>query len=487
MTRSTALVVCAFLFCFAAASVNAEQRPPLVLRSESFDREGAWQGFRNRLLPTPLPVTRQDFGYRASHRAGGRAAGEIGGLVERSSEPAMYARAIVPRTLDQRLSASGRLVVPMAGGGSGVLVGWFHESSRGWRTPNSLAFRVDGNGGKYWMFYEYGTRNYRTGGGGAFAGEQYQKTPTPPFQAGDTVHTWSLDYDPAAADGRGLLTFRVDDRSYQTALAPGHRTDGAEFNRFGIFNQQTPGDQLELYLDDLVIDGEPQSFDDDPAWQGVGNRMEFAERVIRPHHDFGHSHTAHCGSAAGEIGGIIFRDERPASYGTTTGALSLDDELRASGKLVLNRAGSDSGVYIGWFNRADKERNETPEHIARQRNYLGILVEGPSRVGHFFRPSYATATGAGITASGEGSQGQLVWPVIRPDGRIHEWSLHYRPEAASGRGQIELSLDGESHSLELAPGHRAAGAAFDQFGIFNAQSGGHHVEIYLDDVTYSAR
>ncbi len=41
--------------------------------------------------------------------------------------------------------------------------------------------------------------------------------------------------------------------------------------------------------------------------------------------------------------------------------------------------------------------------------------------------------------------------------------------------------------MDLAPGDRAEGATFDRFGIFNMQSGGHAVEIYLDDLEYSSR
>ena len=456
-------------------------------RAETFDRDPKWEGFRNRLLPAKLPVTRQDFGYQPTQRAGGKKPGEIGGIVERSTGPAYYGKVIPVRTLDDRLTASGKLVVPAAEGASGLLVGWFHDTSRGWRTPNSLGMRLDGNGGKYWMFYEYGTRNWHTGGGGAFDGEQYQTTRTPPFPVGDTVHQWSLDYDPAGSDGRGLLTFRIDDRTYQAPLLPGHRADGATFNRFGIWNVQTPGDELEIYLDDVVIDGQEQSFDDDPHWEGLGNHVQFEERVIRPYHDFGFSPAAHCGSPAGEIGGIVFRDERPAYYGTPTGALSLDDELVAHGKLAFLKAGSDSGTYIGWFGSASKRTNETPEYTARQKNYLGVLLEGPSRVGHFFRPSYATPTGSGLTAGGEGPGGRLEWPVIRPDGQVHEWSLHYRPDGAGGRGQIELTLDGTTNTMDLAAGDRTSGAVLDRFGIFNMQSGGHHVEIYLDDVSFTRR
>ncbi len=114
-------------------------------------------------------------------------------------------------------------------------------------------------------------------------------------------------------------------------------------------------------------------------------------------------------------------------------------------------------------------------------------VEGPSRVGHFFRPGYGTSSGAGQTAHGEGSGGSPSWPIIRPNGDAHDWSLHYRPNAAGNTGQIEVSLDGESHTFDLTPGHRTEGAKFDRFGLFNIQSGGHHVEIYLDDVSYTKK
>jgi len=115
--------------------------------------------------PSPAPSTRQDFGHRASNRAGGKEPGEIGGRIQRSATPASYAKVIPERTLDARLTASGKFAVRSNDGGSGMLFGWFHDTSRGWRTPNSLAFRIDGNGGKYWVFFEYGTRNWLTGGG----------------------------------------------------------------------------------------------------------------------------------------------------------------------------------------------------------------------------------------------------------------------------------------------------------------------------------
>ncbi len=161
--------------------------------------------------------------------------------------------------------------------------------------------------------------SWRTGGGGAFEGERYQTTSTLPFPADGKSHDWAIDYDPQANDGRGLLTFRIDERSYHVPLAEGHRQDGAVLDHFGIWNVQTPGDRLEAYLDDVVVDGRKLTFDEDPGWDAVGNEAQFVERLIRPYHDFGYSDTDYAGGAEGEIGGIVFRDEQPTYYGARSG------------------------------------------------------------------------------------------------------------------------------------------------------------------------
>ena len=410
--------------------------------------------------------------------------------MQRSATEAWYAKAIEPKTLNDRLMASGKLAVREAQGSSGVLFGWFNETSRGWRTPNSLGIRVDGNGGKYWMFYEYGTQTWETGGGGAFEGEQYQRTKTLPFKADGTAHNWSIDYDPTGHNGDGQITFRIDERTYAIPLGPGHRAAGATFNRFGIWNVQTSGKGAELYLDDLTVDGQRESFDDDPEWEAVGNEAKFAEQVFRPFQNFGYSATNHAGGAAGEVGGVVFRDEKPAFYGVPAGPFTLDDEFSAAGRLAFVKASSDSGVYFGWFNAASKMAAE-PEHKARQKNYLALLLEGPSRVGHYLRPGFGAANGLGVTA-GSAAEDRDRWPILRPDGRVHRWSLHFLPAGKGGRpnaesGTIEMTLDEKSYTTQLAPELLKAGATFDRFGIFNVQSGGQFVEIYLDDVSYTKR
>ena len=158
--------------------VGAQQ---LRLATEDFARDPNWDGFRNRLLPEKLPVRKQSFGFSATQHAGGARPGEIGGIVSRSNRPAFYGRPIAERTLNDPLKVTGTFAVTHAEGGSGMLFGWFHHTSRGWRTPNSLGFRIDGNGGSFWIFYEYGTRSWQTGGAGRSKGTGTRRPQPNPF------------------------------------------------------------------------------------------------------------------------------------------------------------------------------------------------------------------------------------------------------------------------------------------------------------------
>jgi len=465
MSNRMRLLVCLFL----GAAVLAKAGDDASLRRETFDSDPGWESYRSRLVPNPLPVTKQDFGYREN--------GEIGGWVQRSVTPAYYAKVIPTKTLNDKLSASGKVAVRSNSAPSGVLFGWFNESSRGWRTPNSLTFRLDGNGNSYWVFFEYGTRNWLTGGGATFEG-RYQTTKTKPIPADGSMHDWSLSYDPNGDGGDGLITLTFDGTNYTRALLAGHRVDGAEFNRFGLFNQQATGGGMEVFLSALQIDGQREDLSRDPKWDGRGNKVEFADRTIRPMHDFGHSLTSRAGGQKGEIGGVIWRDEAPAFYGAKVGPLTLRDELFASGKLAFAGAASDSGVYFGWFDSQSKSNKNISDHKEPQKNLLGIAIEGPSRVGYYFVPGYRDALGEGQLASSG--------PIIRPDGKVHEWSIHYIPGIAGARGKIISKLDGAEQMLELTAEQEKVGATFDRFGIFNMQVGGHFVEIYLDELTYTA-
>jgi hypothetical protein len=105
-------------------------------------------------------------------------------------------------------------------------------------------------------------------------------------------------------------------------------------------------------------------------------------------------------------------------------------------------------------------------------------VGGPTRVGHYFHPSFATGKGT----HGHAEKGSVLVP-----GKVHKWSLVYDPTAANGKGEIQVTLDDESETLILKDGIRAQGASFDRFGLFTSTIGGQIVKIYLDNLKYTAK
>lgn len=461
-----------------AMAPRAEEPPPL--RRQDFGADPKWEGRNNRLKPAQPPITRQDFGPSDTNHAQGKRRGEIGGRIQRSRSPASYAKIIPDRSLNDRLTASGRFAVTHDDGGAGILFGWFNNDlSRGWRTNDSLAIRLDGNGNRSFVYFEYGTHTWLTGGKGCFDGDRWQTTESPPLRADGSPHDWSLVYDPEGNKGYGLITFVLDGTEYQLPLDPGHKADGATFDRFGLFNQMTTGSAMEVYFDDLVLDGRPlDGFSPADGWEGRNNREQYVERVVRPYHNFGYSPGTNRagGQEAGEIGGVLWRGGEAASYADRVGPFSLANELRASGTIAFANAGSDSGVYLGFFD-AESQKSKREEK-ASLPNLLAVYLEGPSRIGHYFRPAYRTAEGRGGAAD--------TGPILRPDGTPHRWSLHYAPGKKDAPGRITVTLDDHTQHLEVPAEMKAAGATFDRFGLFNPQHGGHFVELYLDDLEYFA-
>jgi hypothetical protein len=447
----------------AGSAMLSDSRPATRLKTEHFDRDPRWEGFRNRIRPFAPALVTQAFGFSPTGFAG--APGEIGGQVWRSTTPACYADAISPRTLDDTLAASGTLALVKSSGGSGVFFGWFNARRQGFRPVNFLGFRLDGEPEGATLHADYTTGTWKA------AGLNTRLAILPD----GARHTWTLAYDPDANDGRGAVAFTLDGGGpHVLDLMPGHKAEGAAFDRFGLFNVQIPGGPMTVYFDDVRYDGQAADFAADPGWEGLRNRATFRDPEPEDSQNFGFSLTDFAGGKPGEVGGTFWRTEpelpHDGYYADRVGPLTLDDTLYARGKVAFTRGSSDSGMYLGWFNAS--ARDEPPQ------NFLGVIVEGPSRVGHYFRLRYGTAGGG----AGDSQAG----PVIRPDGEPHEWTLLYDPSANGGNGRIRATLDGAPVSLDLEPEHRAQGAAFDRFGLFTMRRGGHHMTIYFDDLTYTA-
>jgi hypothetical protein len=460
------------------------------LRRESFDREPAWEGLNHR-SPTPEPrQIRQDFGFSRTAHAGGRA-GESGGLITPAAEPAYYARRLPPRTFADPLRASGKFAA--TSGSFHVLIAFFRaETVNEWRTPSSVALRLLGRGDHFYAYLEYATARWRAGGdsprGFAEASPGGKSEPIR-FPLGRPLE-WSLEYYPAANGGLGAVSARLGGREALCHLDPGHKADGARFNRFGLLNVVKSADGGgEVWLDDVSVDvGDGPRRDDfsrDPGWEGRGNRREFVTRQVRPRFDFGYSPTRHAGGRRGELGGTVFRGDGryPSSiayYADRIGALDLAAPLRASGRVVLRRGVSDSTTLLGFFDPLVSAAVGPGQASGFPDHFLGIAVEGPSAEGFFLYPVLRTRS--------DGVDGSRVPQPLRilPDGRPHRWSLTYDPAGAGGRGELRATLDDREAAVPLGPAQGRSGIRFTHFGLLTTRVDGNAQEIFFDDLEYSA-
>ncbi|WP_428937935.1 hypothetical protein [Fontivita pretiosa] len=479
-------VVCAVFVGGNPAWLGAAART----KTETFDRDPKWDGHNNR--PTVEPRTvRQDFGYSRTSHAGGKP-GEIGGFISPAGEPAYYALPIPTATFDTKLSASGTFACP--DGQYHILVGFFNaDTINEWRTPNTIVLRLNGRGDRFLAYLEYLTSKWRIGsiGGHGFKGVAVPKegeVESAGFRCGGVVHTWSLEYDPAANDGKGVIKATIDDYTSVCEIDPAYRADGATFNRFGILNVIKSADTGgEVWFDNITVNGKSFTFDQDPKWEGRNNRRTYQTQMVRPRFDFGYSPRTNIagGKRPGEMGGLIFRGDcrypdRMAYYGDRIGPITLDKPFRASGKVAFTRGVSDSGATIGFFNSKTSMEVSDRQDSGMPKSTVGVTIEGPSSEGFFFYPCYR------VNGDGQGSAGRAQPPLqIYPNGKSHDWSLEYDPDGADGRGRITVTLDGRSVTCDLAEGHKQIGATFDRFGIITSWIDGNATNVYFDDLTYT--
>ena len=484
MTHRRMLCGAIVLACWVAGWAAAEER------TERFDKDPGWDGQNNRATTPEKRTVRQDFGYSRTANAGGKP-GEVGGFISPAAEAAYYARKIEAKTFDSPLSASGTLLCK--GPECHLLVAFFNaDTVNEWRTPNTVALRLLGRGDVFYAYVEYTTAKWRAGGDspGGFATVKNTATGRLDLRGFKTgvAHAWSITYDPAGNNGGGAVTVTLGGETAVCHLDAGHKADGATFNRFGLLPVLKSADGGgEVWLDDVTIkgEGEKDDFAKDPEWEGVGNRRKYETADVRPRFDFGFTATNHAGGkAAGELGGLVFRGDcryrdKLAAYGDRLKPLSLDNPLKASGKVALRRGVSDSTVLLGFYHSEDSLAVTPSQSSGFPKNFLGVAVEGPSRDGFLFYPAYRVGDGQGYASGADR-------PHILPDGKSHDWSLAYDPAAANGRGRMVVTLDEKSVSLDLGAGDRKTGARFDRFGLVTTWIDGNAQRVYFDDLTYTS-
>lgn len=492
--------VAAFLMALTLAATaraetplaRPEQTSGMRMKAESFDRDPGWLGVNNRNAQTQEPrAIRQDFGYNSkTGHAGGKSPGEMGGFVTPAGEAAFYGKVIKPRTLDQPLRASGTLTV--GEGGTNLLLGFFNSDTvNEWRTPNTIAMRLNARGEIFFAYVEYCTSKWRAGG---------DTTPFPSVTDPNTGRwnligypcnkslPWSLTYDPQGNDGKGVVIATIGKDTAICNLDETHKADGATFNRFGIINVVKSADSgSEIWFDDITIgEDREETFDGDPHWDGRNNRQTTESRIVRPWFDFGFSNTNFArGKGRGELGGQVFRGDcreaaRMACYGDRVGPLTLDKPLKASGKIAMTRGVTDSTTLFGFYNSTESMRRNDSQLDGLPESVAGILVEGPSSEGFRFYPVLRTKGGDSTFGAVRES------PSIYPDGKSHNWSLEYDPMGASGRGKIIVTLDGKPTALELDADAKARGTTFDRFGIVTSWIDGNSQDVFWDDLIYTA-
>lgn len=234
----------------------------VTVQGEQFDfsREGPWKGFQNRRkYETKHIRPRFDFGWSGTHFAGGKKAGELGGLIFRGDcrEPqrmAAYGDRLPSLTLDVPLEAHGKVAMVRGVSDSSASIGFYHSKwsmqsnpAQDLGTPRDfLGINIEGPSSEGFFFYPV----YRNHGSVSQAlGSDSNRSPR--ILPDSQTHDWSLKYDPAGASGRGRISVTLDKQTCVLDLEPEAKKLGASFDRFGICTAWIDGNAVTAYFDDL--------------------------------------------------------------------------------------------------------------------------------------------------------------------------------------------------------------------------------------------
>ncbi len=296
-------------------------------------------------------------------------------------------------------------------------------------------------------------------------------------------HRWWKRPDAGQGHGRVTLTFD-DETHYVFWFDETIRQAPASFDRFGLFNIARFGTHVELYLGDLTVNGQKIELSEDPHWEAHNNEAQYVEPNFHAMHDYGWSQTNWAGEKLGEIGGLFWRTEPDdplfSYYGDDVGELTLDDPISFSGTMYFKTGMTDAGAYFGYFNRDNQTLEfEKDDPNSRRTNFdrMGFHIADSSAVGYYLEPLVGSSDGQGAGTS---------CGVFTPDGKRHRFTFDYDPTANNGIGRVTASLDGVEQTFELTPQMRKSGALLNRFGLANIRGGGHSVQVYLDDVSYTA-
>jgi hypothetical protein len=194
--------------------------------------------------------------------------------------------------------------------------------------------------------------------------------------------------------------------------------------------------------------------------------------------DFGFTDTSFAGGPAGEAGGVVKRDPLRAEYvdvfGGTT--LTLDDHISASGKIIV--PGPYDGNLGHLVGHSDSKR---AGQSLVQANQMGLLV---ATSGTRFNVHLSLANDVR-------RESVIVLPTLTST-TVYDWEYAYDPNGGTtGNGALTVTVVGDGVTntgvYELTADDRAAGAAFDCFGLTSRAlpSSAATGTAYVDDVSYT--
>jgi hypothetical protein len=226
---------------------------------ENFARDPGWDAVGNRRTYTTYSVRpRFDFGFSDTHFAGGKSRGELGGVVFRgdnrtAEKLAYYGDRLEQLNLKKPLRAAGKVSLRRGISDSTSLIGFFHSEksmdvspaqSSGW-PRNFFGIAIEGPSREGFFFYP--AYRLADGSDGNARGDQL-----PHILPNGKSHEWLLEYDPAAASGRGRVLVSLDGKRAELVLGEGHRESPVEFDRFGVVTTWIDGNAQHVYFDDLT-------------------------------------------------------------------------------------------------------------------------------------------------------------------------------------------------------------------------------------------
>ena len=223
----------------------------------SKDAEG-WTGLNNHRTYETLNVRpRFDFGWSHTAHAGGRNAGELGGLFFRGDcrfpdKLAHYGARLEELNLRQPLRASGKVALRRGVSDSTTLFGFYHakfslqvnpEQSNA--TPcHVLGINIEGPSAEGFYFYPV-----LRGAGDTLYPHDYQRAPR--IYPDATPHSWTLEYLPESSGTPARMAVTLDGRRVEQEVPASILAEHPVFDHFGLVTPWIDGNGQTVFFDDI--------------------------------------------------------------------------------------------------------------------------------------------------------------------------------------------------------------------------------------------